>query len=202
MEKTTEQPIGNHGIYALNNACQEPAGSLSKEKHGTSLAIPPSKNIFPAPLTFLKTISRRDSMRAVIATGGKQYIVQEKDVIEVEKLAGNPGDKVTIEEVLLVGEGSEVECGTPTVPNAKVEAKIVDQFKGDKVVAFKMKRRKSYRRKKGHRQELTKIEITKISVGKASNSKQEKAEAKTENAEKATAKKSPSKKAEEKAAKS
>jgi len=136
-------------------------------------------------------------MRAVIATGGKQYIVQEKDVIEVEKLAGNPGDKVTIDEVLLVGEGSKVECGTPTVPNAKVEAKIVDQFRGEKVIAFKMKRRKSYRRKKGHRQELTKIEITKISVGKAAKPKQEKAEPKTEDAKKTTAKKSASKKADE-----
>ena len=114
-------------------------------------------------------------MRAVIATGGKQYIVQEKDVIEVERLAGEPGDKVVIEEVLLVGEGAEVECGTPTVPNATVEAKIVEQFRGKKLIAFKMKRRKSYRRKKGHRQELTKIEITKISVG-GSKAKATKAE--------------------------
>ena len=138
-------------------------------------------------------------MRAVIATGGKQYIVQEKDVIEVEKLSGNPGDKVTLDEVLLVGEGAKVECGTPTVPNAKVEAKIVDQFRGEKLIAFKMKRRKSYRRKKGHRQELTKIEITKISVGKAAaKPKQEKKDSKADDAKaetkKTTAKKSAPKK--------
>jgi large subunit ribosomal protein L21 len=134
-------------------------------------------------------------MRAVIATGGKQYIVQEKDVIEVERLEGKPGDNLTIDQVLMVGEGANVECGTPTVPNATVEAKIVDQFRGEKIIAFKMKRRKSYRRKKGHRQELTKLEITKISAGGAAKQKTAKKED-TETPKPKTTKKTTAKKSE------
>ncbi len=110
-------------------------------------------------------------MRAVIVSGGKQYIVNEQDTLDVERIPGEAGTKVTIDEVLLVGEGADVICGTPTVPNAKVEATILEQFRGKKLVVFKMKRRKSYRRKQGHRQELTKIQITKISVGKSAGKK-------------------------------
>lgn len=101
-------------------------------------------------------------MYAVIATGGKQLKVQEKDLVTIERLEGNAGEKLSFTEVLAVGEGTALKLGNPTVPAAKVEAEIVEQFRGPKLVAFKMKRRKGYRKKKGHRQELTKIRIVAI----------------------------------------
>jgi large subunit ribosomal protein L21 len=99
---------------------------------------------------------------AVIKTGGKQYRVQEGDVLEIEKLDLESGASTTFGEVLLTGTGADVRVGTPLVDGASVEAKVVDQFKGDKVVAYKFKRRKGYHRTVGHRQQLTKIEITSI----------------------------------------
>ncbi len=101
-------------------------------------------------------------MYAVIATGGKQFKVQEKDVVAVEKLAGEIGSKVTFTEVLAMGEGADVKVGTPMIEGAKVEAEIIDQFRGPKLIAFKMKRRKGYRKRKGHRQSLTKVRILSI----------------------------------------
>jgi len=104
-------------------------------------------------------------MYAVIATGGKQYRVQKDDVIDIERVEGEVGSKLTFDEVLLVGEGAKIECGTPLLKSAKVKAEIVDQFRGKKLTVFKMKRRKGYRKKHGHRQELTKIKIGTISAG-------------------------------------
>lgn len=101
-------------------------------------------------------------MYAVIATGGKQFKVQEKDVVAIEKLAGDIGSKVTFTEVLAMGEGADIKVGTPTIEGAKVEAEIIDQFRGSKLIAFKMKRRKGYRKRKGHRQDLTKVRILSI----------------------------------------
>lgn len=101
-------------------------------------------------------------MYAVIATGGKQFKVQEKDVVAVERLAGEIGTKVTFSQVLAMGEGAEIKVGTPVIEGAKVEAEIIDQFRGPKLIAFKMKRRKGYRKRKGHRQELTKVRILTI----------------------------------------
>lgn len=103
-------------------------------------------------------------MKAVIRTGGKQYLVGVGDVLEIEKLSGQPGDLVILKEVLMVtsDDGKEFELGNPVLEGAKVEGEIVDQFKGDKIVVFKMKRRKRYRRKAGHRQPLTRVKITKI----------------------------------------
>jgi len=103
-------------------------------------------------------------MYAIIATGGKQYKVAENDVIDVELLHTEAGQKVTFEEVLAVGEGSDIKVGAPTVAGAKVEAEVVDNFRGPKLIAFKMKKRKGYRRKKGHRQDLTKVKVTAISA--------------------------------------
>jgi large subunit ribosomal protein L21 len=97
-------------------------------------------------------------MFAVIRTGGKQYKVTSGDVIDVEKLAGNAGDKVEISEVLMIDE----KIGNPTIAGAKVQAEIVEQFRDDKVIIFKKRRRHNYRRKKGHRQYLTQIKITGI----------------------------------------
>ena len=102
-------------------------------------------------------------MYAVIATGGKQFKVQEQDIVTMERLEGEAGAKVSFTEVLAVGEGANLKMGSPLVEGAKVEGEIVEQLRGPKLIAFKMKRRKGYRRRKGHRQELTKIKI--LSVG-------------------------------------
>ena len=105
-------------------------------------------------------------MYAIMATGGKQYKVKVDDVIEIERLEGGAGDKITFDEVLAVGEeGGELKVGTPKLENAAVEAEVVDQLRGPKLIAFKMKRRKGYRRKKGHRQELTSVKISAIDAG-------------------------------------
>ena len=101
-------------------------------------------------------------MYAVIKTGGKQYRVAQGDRLRVEKLAGNVGDTVTLVQVLLVGEGEGVKVGAPLVGGAKVQAKIVAQDRGKKIIIFKFRRRKNYRRKTGHRQPFTALEITGI----------------------------------------
>ena len=97
-------------------------------------------------------------MFAVIKTGGKQYKVAPSDVILVERLPGQPGDTVTLDQVLMVGD----KVGTPFVAGASVTATLVEQTRGEKVIIFKKKRRQNYRRKKGHRQELTVLRINEI----------------------------------------
>ena len=104
-------------------------------------------------------------MFAVIRTGGKQYKVAKDDVIAVEKLAGEAGKSVEIKDVLMLSDGGKVELGSPTLAGAKVKAEVVKQFRDDKVIVFKKRRRKNYRRKKGHRQELTMLKITAIQRG-------------------------------------
>ncbi len=99
---------------------------------------------------------------AVVRTGGKQYRVSQGDIVHVEKLAGEVGDKVTLNEVLLIGGDGEAKIGTPTLPDAKVTGEIVTQELAKKVIVFKKKRRKSYSRKRGHRQKLTALKITEI----------------------------------------
>lgn len=99
-------------------------------------------------------------MYAVIRTGGKQYRVCEGDVIDVEKLAGDIGAEVSLEHVLMIADGDDVEIGSPLVAGASVKAKVVDQHRADKIKVVKFKRRKHYRRTQGHRQHLTRLEIT------------------------------------------
>jgi large subunit ribosomal protein L21 len=102
-------------------------------------------------------------MYAVFKTGGKQYRVGRGDRLRVEKVAGNVGDAVTFEEVLLLhGEGDGIKVGRPLVGGAKVESKIVGQELGPKIIVFKFRRRKNYRRNRGHRQPFTALEITNI----------------------------------------
>ncbi len=101
-------------------------------------------------------------MFAVIKTGGKQYKVAKDDIIIIEKLDSEAGKKVTFDEVLMCGEGSDVKIGTPALKGAKVSGEVIEQRKGDKVLVFKKKRRQNYRRKKGHRQEETVVKITAI----------------------------------------
>jgi large subunit ribosomal protein L21 len=98
---------------------------------------------------------------AVIRAGGRQYRVAEGDVLKLNKLSGNPGDKVEFGEVLVLG-GDTPKFGKPTVQGAKVTAEIVRQGRGEKLVIFKFKRRKKYRRKQGHRQDFTEVKITGI----------------------------------------
>ena len=101
-------------------------------------------------------------MFAVIRTGGKQYRVAPNDIIEVEKIAGQPGDIVELAEVLLLGGDKSPQTGSPTISGALVAAEVIEQRRGDKIVVFKKKRRSTYRRKNGHRQELTALRITEI----------------------------------------
>ena len=101
-------------------------------------------------------------MYAVIKAGGKQYRVSQGDVVQVEKVAGEVGDQVTLSEVLLIGGNGEAKIGTPTVAAARVTAEIMNQGPGRKVIVFKKKRRKGYSRKQGHRQKLTTLKILAI----------------------------------------
>jgi large subunit ribosomal protein L21 len=103
-------------------------------------------------------------MFAVIRTGGKQYKVAKDDVLVLEKLAGDVGKTLTISDVLMVG-GDKPKTGTPTIAGASVTAEILEQGKGEKVIAFKKKRRKNTHRKRGHRQLFTKVKITEIHAG-------------------------------------
>ena len=99
---------------------------------------------------------------AVIRTGGKQYRVSEGQIVKIEKLTGEVGDKVTLADVLFVGGNGEVKIGAPLVADAKVTGEIVGQGKAKKVLVFKKKRRKSYSRQRGHRQHQTTLKITAI----------------------------------------
>ena len=103
-------------------------------------------------------------MYAVIKTGGKQYRVQQGDVIFVEKINSQADEAVTFEEVLLVVDGEQTKIGAPTVAGAKVEGKVLSQVKAKKVVVYKYKAKKNERKKQGHRQPYTKVEITAINA--------------------------------------
>lgn len=110
-------------------------------------------------------------MFAVIKTGGKQYKVQQGDVLQVEKLGLEKDKTITFDEVLLVEDGKETLIGTPFVDKAKVHAVIIENFKDDKVIVFKKKRRKQYKKMRGHRQELSRIRIEDITLGGAAPKK-------------------------------
>jgi large subunit ribosomal protein L21 len=101
-------------------------------------------------------------MYAVVKSGGRQYRVEPGDTIDVERLAGEVGDAVELNPVLMIGNGADITLGTPAVDTARVTAEIVEHKRGKKIVVFKFKRRKNYRRKQGHRQSLTSLKITAI----------------------------------------
>jgi large subunit ribosomal protein L21 len=104
-------------------------------------------------------------MFAVIKTGGKQYKVAKDDVIKVERLAGEAGDTVSLNQVLAVaGDDGALTVGAPLVEGAVVSATLLEQARADKIVVFKKKRRQNYRRKAGHRQDLTVLRITDIAA--------------------------------------
>ena len=103
-------------------------------------------------------------MYAVIKTGGKQYKVSKGDVIAIEKLDVEAGKKTVFDSVLMVNDGKATTLDSSALAKATVEAKVVEQTKGEKIIVFKKKRRQNYRRKNGHSQLLTRVEITDIKV--------------------------------------
>jgi large subunit ribosomal protein L21 len=104
-------------------------------------------------------------MQAIVKTGGKQYTVKEGDLIKVEKIEGEIGSEVILDNVLMVkgdGEGAEVKIGTPKLPSVSVRGEIVDQGRRKKIVVYTFKRRKGFEKKKGHRQTYTAIRVKEI----------------------------------------
>jgi large subunit ribosomal protein L21 len=99
---------------------------------------------------------------AIIETGGKQFRVQEGDVLCVEKLTADVGDIVPVEKVLLLEKDGAVIVGTPLISGAKAELKVLEHGKGEKIIIFKYKSKKNYRRKQGHRQPYTKVLVEAI----------------------------------------
>jgi large subunit ribosomal protein L21 len=101
-------------------------------------------------------------MYAVVAASGKQFRVQEGDVLRMEKIAGDVGDPVSFDKVLLIADGENLTVGRPVIEQASVKAHIVEQDRSKKILVFKYKRRKGYRRKQGHRQYYTAVRIDNI----------------------------------------
>ncbi len=112
-------------------------------------------------------------MFAVIRTGGKQYRVAANDVISVEKLPGEAGATVELDEVLMLGNGADTTIGAPLVEGARVQATVLEQTRAPKILVFKKKRRKNYRRTRGHRQDLTVLRITEVLAKPAKPAKAE-----------------------------
>jgi len=101
-------------------------------------------------------------MYAVIKTGGKQYRVQEGDVIKLEQLPGEVGQEISFDEVLMLSDGDKITCGTPLIKNAVVKAEVVEHGRHKKIRIIKFRRRKHYMRRMGHRQNYTQVKITAI----------------------------------------
>jgi large subunit ribosomal protein L21 len=101
---------------------------------------------------------------AIIQTGGKQYRVAPGDILRVERLPGERGDEIALDQVLLVADEENIRVGQPLVAGARVVGRILQQGKAKKIIVFKKKRRKNYRRKQGHRQLFTALEVKEIIV--------------------------------------
>ena len=126
-------------------------------------------------------------MFAVIKTGGKQYRVEPDDVIRIERIAGEAGDEVAFENVLMMSADGDTTVGAPLVDGAKVVGTLVEQARDKKIIVFKKKRRKNYRRRNGHRQDLSIVRITEFSGPGAAKAAPKKAAAKKKAAPKKTA---------------
>ena len=138
-------------------------------------------------------------MYAVVNSGGKQYKVQQGQILRVEKIPGDVGNSVTFDRVLMFSDGENVSIGQPVLEDIAVEGHIVEQGKAKKIIVFKYKRRKRYRRKKGHRQDFTAVLIDGIKA-KAQKSSEKKDESIAEAKEPATRKTAPEKEEAKKAA--
>lgn len=143
-------------------------------------------------------------MYAVVNSGGKQYKVQQGQILRVEKISGDVGSPVSFDRVLMFSDGENVSIGQPALENIAVEGHIVEQGKAKKVLVFKYKRRKRYRRKKGHRQQFTAVLIDSIKPKDSKSEDASKTEAlkaapEIEEAKKAAPEKEASKKTEKKA---
>ena len=103
-------------------------------------------------------------MYAVIRSGGKQYKVSKDDIISVEKLTAEAGDKISIDEVLMISEKDNLILGDPIIKGATVNAEVLEQTRAKKIIVFKKKRRQGYKRRKGHRQHISVIEIESIDL--------------------------------------
>ena len=103
-------------------------------------------------------------MYAIVATGGKQYRVEPGALVTLERLPGEVGSTLDLDQVLMVSDGAQVKIGRPTVAGAKVVSEIVAHTRGEKIDVFKFKKRKKYRRKTGHRQEQTRVRIAQIVI--------------------------------------
>ena len=103
-------------------------------------------------------------MYAVVETGGKQYRVQEGDIITVEKLDVEAGSQIVFDKVLVAGEGADIKVGKPYVEGCKVNGTVVENGKGPKVIIFKFKSKKDYRKKQGHRQPYTMVKIDSLTL--------------------------------------
>ena len=103
-------------------------------------------------------------MLAVIKTGGKQYSVKTGQILKVEKLEGKKGENISFKDVLAVSDSTKHTIGTPIIEGAIVEAKIIEQIRGDKIIVFKKRRRQNYRSTQGHRQYLTVLKIESITL--------------------------------------
>ena len=114
-------------------------------------------------------------MYAVVNSGGKQYKVQQDEILRVEKISGDVGSPVTFDRVLMFSDGENISIGQPVLENVAVEGHIVEQGKAKKIIVFKYKKRKRFRRKKGHRQEFTAVQIDSITA-KGVNETAEKAD--------------------------
>ena len=96
---------------------------------------------------------------AIVRAGGKQYRVSEGTTVDIDRLPQEVGEKVTLDQVLLVSKDGNVTVGTPTVEGASVNAVVVNNMRAKKIIVFKKKRRQGYKRKQGHRQELTRVRV-------------------------------------------
>lgn len=103
-------------------------------------------------------------MYAIVNTGGKQYRIQEGQILRIEKIAGDVGSEVSFDKILMLSDGENVTIGRPVLENVLVRAQIVEQDKAKKILVFKYKKRKRYRRKQGHRQPFTAVKINKIEM--------------------------------------
>ena len=131
----------------------------------TMLVITNSAIILGSAEIRLRSFSIQEvNMYAVIKTGGKQYRVASGEKIKVEQIAADVGQEIVIDQVLAVGNGSDIKIGTPLVSGATVKATVVAHGKHDKVRIFKMRRRKHYQKRQGHRQQFTELQIGAIAA--------------------------------------